>query len=146
MRAYACECAMHIVHVLWVVAMRESSNVTAAIHIARDVVQYVAAKVLEVTPKIVAVVLELTRKMTLLLSNVTRPPPPLTLHAKRWTKLYLRNKFLRRGFLVQELSFRQEKSTQLCREILITSSTAIRNAMHNNLTRNETKTSDRERT
>ena len=56
--------------------MRESSNVTAAIHIARDVVQYVAAKVLEVTRKIVAVVLELTRKMTLLLSNVTRPPPP----------------------------------------------------------------------
>ena len=64
--------------------MRESSNVTAAIHIARDVVQYVAAKVLEVTLKILAVVLEVTRKMTLLLSNVTRPPPlTLTLHAKR---------------------------------------------------------------
>ena len=64
--------------------MRWSCNVTARIHIARDVVQSVAAKVLEVTRKIVAVVLEVTRKMTLLLSNVTRPPPlTLTLHAKR---------------------------------------------------------------
>ena len=113
--------------------MRESSNVTAAIHIARDVVQYVAAKVLEVT-----------RKMTLLLSNVTRPPPPHP-SCKEVNKI-ISTEYIFEARNSGLGTFRKEKSTQLCREILITSSTAIRNAMHNNLTRNETKTSDGERT